>query len=819
MHVHRSTAAKADRGHRWPWPCVPFAIAFVGTLPAAAPPSSTVQAASGIGTGPYVPAWVAIKTGSASSVTLNGAGGPLGAAQTLAPAADCGVNQGTAASRFLTFRGATHELQRGPRVVPERLDRGEGEEERHVVLPGERRDDRDPEAGARRGGRDRPRHQRRRQLGVPRPRAQAERPHPRDGSRSAAVTRAPTSCRAAPPSVCRRCPAPPPRPSPATTRPTPARTPGSTTTAAGRSACRRGPAPTTASSSTPSRSRPSRAPSRSRAVATAPCSRSRRRPLPNASVLEIVEGTDRPAAARRARRPRPATTPQVTVYRLGNVGSTPCTPVRTPQQRGQVSPSSSSRSTARPAPSSSGTSRGGARHGAGTTALPDLKIDYEMPAPGHDVDARLVPGLRRYGPPGPFYSGYSGGSCRLCDRPGPDLDGMQYACVISRDAKSRRRRPRTSTATSARTWSTSSATRGCSWLAHGRAGARASGPAHPAAPGVPATRATPRRPASSSPAVPLDAAAHPQQECLLVGQLLARAARMPLVTISSASSTRSERQQRSPRWRQVRGMEKAASAPAARSAPSMMRQRVLGAPSSAAPPRPAPAPRPGRWWGCPAPRSVETTSAARCSASSSSPRVRYTRASCIWPSARNRTRRTRAAPGWRRRGSSSASSTSALVDEQLGEVDVGLGGHEGASGLQRHLPAGPVPLGRLGPPTGVVGQRPQVRADPRLELAQPVLDADVEGLEVSRPEAGYAQLEVDRVQEHERPHQGLVVAELPLRPPWPARPSAWPPRGRSCSTRTSAVRLSSRTRVLPRRGVVPRHRAALAPARPRAAPW
>ena len=107
MHVHRSTAPKAIAAIAAVG-LIPFGIAFVATLPAAAPPpSTTVQAASDIGTGSYVPAWVAIKTGSASSVTLNRASGTLGSPQTLATAADCGVNQGTAASRFLTFQGAT----------------------------------------------------------------------------------------------------------------------------------------------------------------------------------------------------------------------------------------------------------------------------------------------------------------------------------------------------------------------------------------------------------------------------------------------------------------------------------------------------------------------------------------------------------------------------------------------------------------------------------------------------------------------------------------------------------------------------------------
>ena len=85
---------------------VPFGLALVGSFPAAPPPAS-IQAAATVGTGSYAPAWVALTTGTGSSITLNTASGRLGAAQTLAPAADCGVNQGPAATRFLTLQGAT----------------------------------------------------------------------------------------------------------------------------------------------------------------------------------------------------------------------------------------------------------------------------------------------------------------------------------------------------------------------------------------------------------------------------------------------------------------------------------------------------------------------------------------------------------------------------------------------------------------------------------------------------------------------------------------------------------------------------------------
>ena len=82
------------------------------------------------------PGWP-IQTGATSRITLNTATGQLGAAQTLAPAADCGVNLGAAARQLLTLRGSTGGSPSAPAgLVPERVDRGEGEEERHVVLPG-----------------------------------------------------------------------------------------------------------------------------------------------------------------------------------------------------------------------------------------------------------------------------------------------------------------------------------------------------------------------------------------------------------------------------------------------------------------------------------------------------------------------------------------------------------------------------------------------------------------------------------------------------------------------------------------------------------
>ena len=78
-------------------------------------------------------------------------------------------------------------------------------------------------------------------------------------------------------------------------------------------------------------------------------------------------------------------------------------------------------------------------------------------------------------------------------------------------------------------------------------------------------------------------------------------------------------------------------------------------------------------------------------------------------------------------------------------------------------------------------------------------------------EAGHTQLQVGQVDEHQRAHQGLVVAEPPRPPPSRARPSSRASCGRSCSTRTRAVRLSSRTSVRRAAGDV---RAAEQPPRP-----
>jgi hypothetical protein len=62
---------------------------------------------------PYSSTWIAIDT-KASAITLNDSTGTVGAAQTLAEAADCGVNQGAAGSRYLTLEGSTNAGAKNP---------------------------------------------------------------------------------------------------------------------------------------------------------------------------------------------------------------------------------------------------------------------------------------------------------------------------------------------------------------------------------------------------------------------------------------------------------------------------------------------------------------------------------------------------------------------------------------------------------------------------------------------------------------------------------------------------------------------------------
>ena len=99
----------------------------------------------------------------------------------------------------------------------------------------------------------------------------------------------------------------------------------------------------------------------------------------------------------------------------------------------------------------------------------------------------------------------------------------------------------------------------------------------------------------------------------------------------------------------------------------------------------------------------------------------------------------------------------ALVDEELGEVDVGLGGLEGASRLQGEPTAGHVPLDRLGPLPGVVGEEAEVASDQRLLLSEALVDADLQRLAVPLPDAGDTLLGIGVIQHDEGTDERFVV--------------------------------------------------------------
>jgi hypothetical protein len=432
MHVHRSTAPKAIAAIAAVG-LLPFAIAFVGTLPAAAPPSpTTVQAASGIGTGPYVPAWVAIKTGTGSSVTLNRASGPLGSPQTLATAADCGVNQGTTASRFLTFQGATRtsfseglaSYQSGSIGVKEkksgtscsqvnspseslRLGLGAGVSAQlgstavassafldlelkqsarilaTVSLGGVTKGTYELQSGA--------------TIGQPPLPGTSTAPftcnNPADSGPDSGIN---DNCR------------------------WPISVPSwlgvddgvffdtITLKAVAGSFSLEGGADGTVLPQSPTTT-------------------------PNASILEIVEGTIACGGQTRTEA-AVGDEPQVTVYRLGNVGTTSCAPV-------PYTLSNAVKSAQFLKPLDSQTSaqflwdlQWKFPQNAGTTALPDLKIDYEVPAAGTTVTLGWCPDPA-YGPSGQFL-GYASGLPASATDQEPDLAGVQFACVVSRDARS-----------------------------------------------------------------------------------------------------------------------------------------------------------------------------------------------------------------------------------------------------------------------------------------------------------------------------------------------------------------------------------------------
>lgn len=87
---------------------LPVALAVLHLpRPDAATTLSPAASAAAVGTASSSTRWVALDTGTSPSITLNGPGGRTGAAQTLAQAADCGMDQGAAPSRYLSFSGST----------------------------------------------------------------------------------------------------------------------------------------------------------------------------------------------------------------------------------------------------------------------------------------------------------------------------------------------------------------------------------------------------------------------------------------------------------------------------------------------------------------------------------------------------------------------------------------------------------------------------------------------------------------------------------------------------------------------------------------
>ena len=100
---HRTSALKAA-GAVLAVAVVPLALA-VGHLPDRQSGAVTAQPAADISTPGFVPNWIAIQTGATSRITLNGPAGPIGSPQSLAPAANCGVGLG-ATPQLITLQGS-----------------------------------------------------------------------------------------------------------------------------------------------------------------------------------------------------------------------------------------------------------------------------------------------------------------------------------------------------------------------------------------------------------------------------------------------------------------------------------------------------------------------------------------------------------------------------------------------------------------------------------------------------------------------------------------------------------------------------------------
>lgn len=408
---------------------VPFGLAVVTAIPPADTPS-TVGAADTVGTGAYVPAWVAITTGATSSITLNTATGQVGGAQTLAPAADCGIGQGAPSSRFLTVSGATRtgfteglaSYQVGSIGVKEkksgtscsqvnapseqlRLSLGAGvsslvgstarassafldlelKQSARIVatlsLAGVTQATHELQSGS--------------TIGLP-----------------ALTSTAPFTCN-----------------NPADSGPDSGvndncRWPISVPSWLGADD---GVFFDTITLKAVNGAFSLEGGSDGTVLPQSPTS------TPNASVIEVIEGTITCGGQTRTEAAS-ADEPQVTVSRLGNVGTESCVPV-------PYALSNAAQAAQFLKPLDTQTSAQFVwdlvwrfPQQQGSTVLPDLLIDYEIPAPGTKVDLGWCPDPA-YGPGGQFL-GYGAGLPAAATDQEPDLDGVQYACVISRDAQS-----------------------------------------------------------------------------------------------------------------------------------------------------------------------------------------------------------------------------------------------------------------------------------------------------------------------------------------------------------------------------------------------
>lgn len=408
---------------------IPFGLAVVGTLPPAGTPS-TVQAADTVGTGAYVRAWVAITTGATSSITLNTASGQVGAAQTLSPGADCGIDQGAVASRFLTVSGATRSsfteglasYQGGSIGVREKKS---GTSCSQVNSPGEQLR---LSLGAGVSGLvgstaqassaflDLELKQSARIVATLSLAGVTQATH--ELQSGASVGLPPLTSTA--PFVCSSSADSGPDSGVNDNCRWPISVPSwlgaddsvffdtITLKAVNGAFSLEGGGDGTVLPQSPTST-------------------------PNASVIEVIEGTITCGGQTRTEAAS-ADEPQVTVSRLGNVGTTSCAPV-------PYALSNASQAAQFLKPLDSQTSAQFVwdlvwrfPQQPGSTALPDLLIDYEVPAPGTTVDLGWCPDPA-YGPGGQFL-GYGEGLPASATDQEPDLDGVQYACVISRDARS-----------------------------------------------------------------------------------------------------------------------------------------------------------------------------------------------------------------------------------------------------------------------------------------------------------------------------------------------------------------------------------------------